>query len=68
MGLHRYEKIMGGDYEVPGFVSAGGKDLIRRLLNTDPRRRLTAEQVYTSLSLYIYIYIYTDVLMGITHR
>jgi hypothetical protein len=40
-----YEKIMGGEYEVPDCVSEQGKDLIAKLLNTDPRKRYNAEQV-----------------------
>jgi len=40
-----YEKIMGGEYEVPDCVTPDGKDLISRLLNTDPRKRYNAEQV-----------------------
>lgn len=40
-----YEKIMGGEYELPDFLSADAKDLITRLLTTDPRKRYNAEQV-----------------------
>jgi hypothetical protein len=40
-----YEKIMGGEYELPEFLSPESKDLIQKLLNTDPRKRYNAEQV-----------------------
>lgn len=40
-----YDKIMNGDYEMPDFISKGAADLISKLLCTDPRRRLTADQV-----------------------
>jgi hypothetical protein len=40
-----YEKIMNGDYDLPDWVSKEGKDLIQRLLTTDPRKRITATQV-----------------------
>jgi 5'-AMP-activated protein kinase catalytic alpha subunit len=40
-----YEKIMGGKYELPAFLSQGGADLIQKLLTTDPKRRCTVEQL-----------------------
>jgi serine/threonine protein kinase len=40
-----YEKIMGGHYELPDFLSQGGADLIQKLLTTDPKRRFTVAQV-----------------------
>jgi 5'-AMP-activated protein kinase catalytic alpha subunit len=36
-----YKKIMGGDYKVPSHVSKEGRDLIGRLLTTDPAKRYT---------------------------
>jgi len=40
-----YAKIKAGRYEVPSFVSAGARDLISRLLTTDPARRYTPAHV-----------------------
>lgn len=40
-----YEKIMQGEYEIPEFVSGEARDLIQKLLTTDPRKRYNAEQV-----------------------
>jgi serine/threonine protein kinase len=40
-----YEKIMGGEYDLPDFLSSDAKDLITKLLTTDPRKRFNAEQV-----------------------
>jgi len=35
-----YRKIMNADYKCPPFVSKNGRDLIRRLLTTDPTKRI----------------------------
>jgi serine/threonine protein kinase len=40
-----YEKIMNGRYTLPSFLSPDAKDLISRLLNTDPLQRATPAQV-----------------------
>mmetsp|Transcript_3308 Transcript_3308/g.7435 ORF Transcript_3308/g.7435 Transcript_3308/m.7435 type:complete len:747 (-) Transcript_3308:133-2373(-) len=40
-----YKKILGGDYQTPNFISNAVRDLIQRLLTTDPVHRITAEQV-----------------------
>ena len=34
-----YKKILNCDFLIPGFVSAPCKDMIRKILNTDPNRR-----------------------------
>lgn len=40
-----YEKIVNCDYQLPDFISEGIRDLIRRLLNTNPRERFDAAAV-----------------------
>lgn len=34
-----YKKILNCDYLIPGFISANCKDLIKKILNTDPNTR-----------------------------
>jgi MAP/microtubule affinity-regulating kinase len=40
-----YAKICSGSYIAPSYLSAGVKDLIRSMLTTDPRQRVTIAQV-----------------------
>ena len=40
-----YKKILSADYQVPKFVSEEAKDLISCILNTDPQKRYTIEQI-----------------------
>lgn len=40
-----YAKICAGSYTIPSFLSAGARDLIRKMLCVDPLKRLTIEQV-----------------------
>lgn len=40
-----YAKICAGAYTIPSFLSAGARDLIRKMLCVDPLKRLTIEQV-----------------------
>lgn len=35
-----YKKILNCDYLIPGFISQSCKDLIKKILNTDPNSRL----------------------------
>lgn len=35
-----YKKILSGDYEIPEFLSPDCKDIIKRILNTNPTERL----------------------------
>ncbi len=42
-----YAKILKGTYVTPKFLSASIKDLIRRILNTDPSRRFTLDDIKT---------------------
>jgi 5'-AMP-activated protein kinase catalytic alpha subunit len=36
-----YKKILACDYVLPGFVSVSLRDLIKKVLNTDPAKRIT---------------------------
>ena len=40
-----YKKILNADYTIPEFVSDDCKDLIKRILNTDPTRRYTVSEI-----------------------
>lgn len=40
-----YKKILAGDFDIPSFVSKGAKDLIQKILNTDPEQRIDIEGV-----------------------
>lgn len=40
-----YRKIMRGEYSIPSFVSPDATDLITRILNIHPSKRLTIEQI-----------------------
>ena len=40
-----YKKIIAGDYTAPPFLSREAKDVIKRLLTTDPQRRWSLEQI-----------------------
>lgn len=37
-----YRKILSGEYQMPKFVSAECRDLLKRVLNTDPDKRYTS--------------------------
>ena len=36
-----YKKILGSEYTIPKFVSTEGRDIITRILNTNPDDRIT---------------------------
>jgi serine/threonine protein kinase len=40
-----YKRIIAGEYKQPAFLSADAKDLLKRMLCTDPKRRFTLEQI-----------------------
>jgi 5'-AMP-activated protein kinase catalytic alpha subunit len=40
-----YRKILSGEYYVPKFVSHDAKDMLKRVLNTDPEERYTENQI-----------------------
>ena len=40
-----YKKILGGEYKIPKFVSPEGNDLISNILNTNPSKRFSIEDI-----------------------
>jgi 5'-AMP-activated protein kinase catalytic alpha subunit len=40
-----YKKILNGDFSIPRFVSPEGKELIAKVLNTDPETRFKADDI-----------------------
>jgi 5'-AMP-activated protein kinase catalytic alpha subunit len=40
-----YKKILNGDYTIPKFVSEDARDLITKILNTDPEKRYTTKDI-----------------------
>lgn len=40
-----YKKILNCDFLIPGFISKASKDLIKKILNTDPTKRFTVEDI-----------------------
>lgn len=40
-----YKKILSADFQTPNYVSDEAKDLFRRILNTDPEKRYTIDQI-----------------------
>ena len=40
-----YKKILNCDYLIPGFISKASKDLIRKVLNTEPSKRYTIADI-----------------------
>jgi 5'-AMP-activated protein kinase catalytic alpha subunit len=40
-----YKKILNADYTIPDFVSEECRSLITSILNTDPEKRMTLEQI-----------------------
>lgn len=40
-----YEKILKGEFSIPSHVSTEAKDLLRRLLTVDPRKRITISEI-----------------------
>ena len=38
-----YQKIMNCEYSIPKYVSELGRDLIKKILNTDPNERYTIQ-------------------------
>jgi serine/threonine protein kinase len=39
------QKILNCDYLIPGFISKASKDLIKKILNTDPTKRFTVKDI-----------------------
>jgi 5'-AMP-activated protein kinase catalytic alpha subunit len=40
-----YKKILSGEFEIPSYVSKDAKELIKKILNTDPELRLKIEGI-----------------------
>lgn len=40
-----YKKIMSADYTIPKFVSPESRDLITKILNTNPEERITIDEI-----------------------
>ncbi len=40
-----YKKILSGEYKLPKFIKSQAKDLMKRILNTDPKKRYTIDQI-----------------------
>jgi len=40
-----YKKILNADYTIPDYVSEDCRNLITQILNTDPEKRITIEQI-----------------------
>lgn len=40
-----YKKILNADYQIPKFVSSEGRDLMQKILNTDPDDRFTISDI-----------------------
>ena len=40
-----YKKILNCDFLIPGFISKASKDLIKKILNTDPTKRYTIAEI-----------------------
>lgn len=40
-----YKKILNAEYKIPSFVSKDGTDILKGILETDPDKRLTIEQI-----------------------
>lgn len=40
-----YKKIMKGEYSIPSFISSPATDLIKQILNVDPEKRFTINQI-----------------------
>jgi len=40
-----YKKILNAEYNLPDFLSEEAKDMIARIFNTDPNKRINIEQI-----------------------
>lgn len=40
-----YQKILSGEFEVPEFMSPLVEDLLHKILNTDPKKRYTIDEI-----------------------
>ena len=42
-----YKKILSGEYVLPNFISDHFKDLLEKILNVDPTKRFSLEEIYS---------------------
>jgi len=42
-----YQKILSGEFYIPKQVSGEGKEILKKILNTDPDKRYTSDQIRT---------------------
>ena len=42
-----YKKILNCEYSIPNYVTEKAKDLIKKILNTNPEERFTLNQIRT---------------------
>jgi 5'-AMP-activated protein kinase catalytic alpha subunit len=49
-----YENIMKGEFDVPNYLSDKAKDLIKKILITDPKKRFTVSQIKTHPWFHLY--------------
>lgn len=40
-----YKKILSGQFETPIFLSTSAKDLLSKILNVDPKKRITVAEI-----------------------
>ena len=40
-----YKKILSGEFKIPSFVSSDASNLLRCILNTDPEKRYTIQDI-----------------------
>lgn len=64
-----YKKILDGDYTVPDFISSDVKDLILKVLVTDPEKRYSIEDIknHKWFSLSTPLYISEGIMIGQCH-
>lgn len=40
-----YKKILSGEFKMPNFVSSNAQEIIKKILNTDPEKRLNISDI-----------------------
>ena len=40
-----YKKILNGEYTIPKFISADGQEFLKGILTTDPKKRISIEEM-----------------------
>jgi 5'-AMP-activated protein kinase catalytic alpha subunit len=44
-----YKKILSADYQIPKFVSQDGVDFLKRIMETDPEKRITMNEIRSNV-------------------